>query len=155
MPLHLDVRELLALTLSAKVGLAPDYVWESVEPQLRAALLDAFGFERRALAQNIYLSEIVACMQAVRGVAWVDVDAFGSIDEATLLAGFGDDGDNDKAGDDASLMTHASAPLPATPSPWVQVLPARYADDSTLLPAQLAYLLPNVPDTLLLQEATP
>ncbi|HXS04535.1 MAG TPA: putative baseplate assembly protein, partial [Rhodanobacter sp.] len=89
LPVRLQVRELLALTLSAKVGLAPDYVWESVEPQLRAALLDAFGFERRALAQNIYLSEIVACMQAVRGVAWVDVDAFGSIDEATLLAGFG------------------------------------------------------------------
>ena len=160
LPLRLGVRELVALTLSAKVGLAPDYVWESVEPQLRAALLDAFGFERRALAQNIYLSEIVACMQAVRGVAWVDVDAFGSIDEATLLAGFGDDGDNDKAGDGASLMTHApapaaSAPLPAMPPPRVQVLPARYASDGTVLPAQLAYLPPNVPDTLLLQEATP
>ncbi len=160
LPLHLDVRELLALTLSAKVGLAPDYVWESVEPQLRAALLDAFGFERRSLAQNVYLSEIVACMQAVRGVAWVDVDALGSIDEATLLAGFGDAGDNGKGGDSASLMTHAAAPMasatvPATPPPRVQVLPARYASDGTPLPAQLAYLPPNVPDTLLLQEATP
>ena len=160
LPVRLQVRELLALTLSAKVGLAPDYVWESVEPQLRAALLDAFGFERRALAQNIYLSEIVACMQAVRGVAWVDVDAFGSIDEATLLAGFGDAGDNGKGGDGASLITHAaapvaSAPLPATPPPRVQVLPARYGSDGTPLPAQLAYLPPNVPDTLLLQEAMP
>ncbi|TPG11062.1 putative baseplate assembly protein [Rhodanobacter glycinis] len=153
LPLRLDVRELLALTLSAKVGLAPDYAWEVVEPQLRAALLDAFGFERRALAQNVYLSEIVACMQAVRGVVWVDVDALGSIDEATLLAGFGDSGDNGKGGDGASLMTHAATP--ATLPPRVQVLPARYDSDGRLLPAQLAYLPPNIPDTLLLQEATP
>jgi len=156
LPLRLDVRELLALTLSAKVGLAPDCVWESVEPLLRAALLDAFGFERRSLAQAVYLSEIVACMQAVRGVAWVDVDTFGSIDEATLLAGFGDD--NGKGGDGVSLMTHATAlatTSSATPPTRVQVLPARYDSDGTLLPAQLAYLPSNVPDTLLLQEATP
>jgi hypothetical protein len=36
----------------------------------------------------------------------------------------------------------------------VPVRPARY-DDGTLRPAQLAYLPPNVPDTLLLQEAMP
>lgn len=159
LPLQLDVRELLALTLSAKVGLAPDYGWESVEPLLRKALLDAFGFERRALAQSVYLSEIVACMQAVRGVAWVDVDAFGSLDEPTLLAGFGDTG-NGKRADGATLMTSAgplvasSAMSMALPS-RVPVLPARYASDGKLLPAQLAYLPPNVPDTLLLQEATP
>ncbi|RAN77169.1 putative baseplate assembly protein [Bacillus sp. SRB_336] len=158
LPLRLGVRELLALTLSAKVGLAPDYVWEAVEPLLRSALLDTFGFERRALAQNVYLSELVACMQAVRGVAWVDVDAFGSLDEATLLAGFGDAADNGKEGDGVSLTTHATPPAAAstaTPPPRVQVLPARQDSDGTLRPAQLAYLPPNVPDTLLLQEATP
>lgn len=158
LPLRLGVRELLALTLSAKVGLAPDYVWEAVEPSLRAALLDAFGFERRALAQNVYLSELVACMQAVRGVAWVDVDAFGSIDEATLLAGLGDAGDKGDGVEGVSLMTHATSPAAAStamPPPRVQVLPARLDSDGTLLPAQLAYLPPNVPDTLLLQEAMP
>jgi hypothetical protein len=76
------------------------------------------------------------------------------------LAGFGDAGDNGKGSDSASLMTHAAAPMasatvPAAPTPRVQVLPARYASDGTPLPAQLAYLPPNVPDTLLLQEATP
>jgi predicted phage baseplate assembly protein len=151
---QLDVRELLALTVSAKVGLLPDFAWESVEPAVRAALLDVFGFERRALAQAVYLSELVACMQAVRGVAWVDVDAFGSLDEATLLAGFGA-GDNGKQGDGAALMTHVTAATATTVSPRVAVLPARYDDTGALRPAQLAYLPPNVPDTLLLQEATP
>ena len=155
LPVRLDVRELLALTVSAKVGLLPDFAWESVEPAVRAALLDAFGFERRMLAQAVYLSELVACMQAVRGVAWVDVDAFGSLDEATLLAGFGAGGDNDKHGDGASLTTHAATTTATTVPPRVQVLPARYDDNGALRPAQLAYLPPNVPDTLLLQEATP
>jgi predicted phage baseplate assembly protein len=155
LPVRLDVRELLALTVSAKVGLLPDFAWESVEPAVRAALLDAFGFERRMLAQAVYLSELVACMQAVRGVAWVDVDAFGSLDEATLLAGFGAGGDNGKHGDGAALTTHAATTTATTVPPRVQVLPARYDDNGTLRPAQLAYLPPNVPDTLLLQEATP
>ncbi|WP_447736802.1 putative baseplate assembly protein [Rhodanobacter soli] len=154
LPVRLGVRELLALAVSAKVGLLPDFAWESVEPAVRAALLDAFGFERRALAQAVYLSELVACMQAVRGVAWVDVDAFGSLDEATLLAGFGV-GDNGKNGGDAAVTTLAfAATAPAVP-PRVQVLPARYDDNGALRPAQLAYLPANVPDTLLLQEATP
>lgn len=155
LPVRLDVRELLALTVSAKLGLLPDYAWESVEPAVRAALLDAFGFERRALAQSVYLSELVACMQAVRGVAWVDVDAFGSLDEPTLLAGFGAGGDDGKQDDGALLAPHAAATAAATVPPRVPVLPARYDAHGTLRPAQLAYLPPNVPDTLLLQEATP
>ncbi|MDE2154840.1 MAG: putative baseplate assembly protein [Xanthomonadaceae bacterium] len=156
LPLRLDVRELLALTLSAKVGLAAGYAWEAVEPQLRAALLDAFGFERRALARDVYLSEIVARMQAVRGVAWVDVDAFGSLDEATLLAGFGGDGANGKEHGDAGLpmLSGKAMTSAAMPPPRVAVLPARYDSDGNIRPAQLAYLPPDVPDTLLLQEAT-
>lgn len=138
LPLRLDVRELLALTVSAKVGLVPDHAWESVEPVLRAALLDAFGFERRALAQSVYLSEIVACMQAVRGVAWVDVDALGALDETTLLAGFGD-GQSDRDAQSGSRVV---------------VAPARFDSAGQLHPAQLAYLPPDIPDTLLLQEAT-
>lgn len=159
LPVTLDVRELISLTLSAKVGLATDYVWEAVEPLVRAALLDRFGFDRRGLARNVYLSEIVACIQAVRGVAWVDVDAFGSMDEATLLKGFGaDDPGGDKNTGENVL---AVVPKPSVASQLgtvnqrVQALPARYDDSGNLLPAQLAYFLPTVPDTLLLQEAKP
>lgn len=164
LPVGLDVRELLALTLSAKVGLAPDYAWESVEPALRAALLDAFGFERRALAQNVYLSEVVACMQAVRGVAWADVDAFDQADEQRIIDGLGGgNSGNGKGGDGANLagastrllQATATAPWPAL-LPTVQALPARFGTDGVgVLPAQLACFLPDVPDTLLLQEAAP
>jgi hypothetical protein len=159
LPVSLDVRELLALTLSAKVGLAPDYAWETVEPQVRAALLDRFGFERRGLAQNAYLSEIVACIQSVRGVAWVDADAFGYLDEATVVEGLGGDGNGDK-GDGGSGPGMVAIARTGTfdrlaVNQRVQALPARYDDDGKPLPAQIAYFLPTVPDTLLLQEATP
>jgi hypothetical protein len=142
LPVALDVRELLALSLSAKVGLAADYAWEFVEPVIRATLLDAFGFERSALAQNVYLSQVIACIQGVRGVAWVDVDAFDTLDESTVLASLGD-GDGDDLPDVPGVVQR------------VVVQPARLDAQGQPLPAQLAYFLPNVPDTLLLQEATP
>lgn len=142
LPVAVDVRELLALSLSAKVGLAADYAWEFVEPVIRATLLDAFGFERSALAQNVYLSQVIACIQGVQGVAWVDLDAFDTLDESAVLASLAD-GDGDDLPDVPGVVQR------------VLVQPARLGAQGQPLPAQLAYFLPNVPDTLLLQEAAP
>lgn len=155
LPVALDMRELVALTLSAKVGLKPDYLWTSIEPQVRCALLATFGFEQRTLAQDVYLSQVVACIQSVRGVAWVDVDAFGSLDEATLLSGFGADSKGDDGGhSDGPILQLSPSASNAVPD-RVRAMPARFGGDGSILPAQLAYFLPDVPDTLLLQEATP
>jgi predicted phage baseplate assembly protein len=81
--IRVDLRELKVLTLSAKVRLAPDYLWEPVATAIRAALLDVFGFQRRALGQPALLSEVISLMQNIDGVAYVDVDAFGGIPEKT------------------------------------------------------------------------
>ncbi len=148
LPVRLREREWLALTLSAKVGLAPDYAWESVEPVLRAALLDAFGFDRRALGQQAWLSGAVACIQNVRGVAWVDVDVFDRIDRLSLLAGFGG-GQQDA--DDANRVLVLEPADKLDPSRVGQ----RLLDRIEVAPHQIAYLSPTIPDTLLLQEATP
>ncbi|RUL78922.1 putative baseplate assembly protein [Dyella choica] len=162
LPVDLSVRELLALRVSAKVGLAPDQQWEAVEPLVRAAVLDRFGFERRELAQNVYRSELIACVQAVRGVAYVTVDLFSSFDRETLLLGFeGRDKPNNglERSDAPSLnaaMLKQKLPLNEVLEAFIPVLPTRRDPDDplTILPAQLAYLLPDIPDTLLLQEAT-
>lgn len=151
LPLDLGVCRPLALTLSAQVGLAADYAWESVEPQLRAALLDAFGFERRALAQNIYLSEVVACIQAVRGVAWVDVDTFGSLDEDALVSSLAGTSANDDSSEGSSVWNDTV--VQRKPVGMVPAQPAGLDKDGQLQAAQLLCLLPDVPDTLLLQEA--
>ncbi len=81
--IRVDLRELKVLTLSAKVRLAPDYLWEPVATAIRATLLDVFGFQRRALGQPALLSEVISVIQNIDGVAYVDVDAFGGIPEQT------------------------------------------------------------------------
>jgi hypothetical protein len=75
------VRELLLIVLSAKVRIHPDYLWEDVAARLRAALIEAFSFEARQLGQHVFLSEVYAVMQAVRGVVYVDIDSFGGVPE--------------------------------------------------------------------------
>ena len=155
---RLAARELVALALQAKVGLQPDYAWESVEPTVRSALLDRFGFERAELGRNLHRSEVIACIQAVRGVAWVDLDVFAGLDEAALLEGFSPDDDDDSTSNLLAVSTGLSGA--ATTSSALIVRPARWERDprtqgDLLRPAQLAYLPSNVPDVLLLQEAMP
>lgn len=138
-PLMVDARELLLLIISANVKLLPDYLWDSTEPRIRAALLDFFHFERRDLGQDVLLSEVIYTIQSVPGVDYVDVDILDHVSEGITpeelmnlfqglerneripveLAGFRDDG----AGTDAGPM-----------------------------PAQLAYLTPAIPDTLILRR---
>ncbi|MBO7942390.1 hypothetical protein JTP77_041790, partial [Streptomyces sp. S9] len=78
------MRERLALVLQAKLKLLPGYQWEPVSQAVRERLLDRFGFHARAIAQPALLCELVAAMQSVRGIDWVDVDSFGAIPETTL-----------------------------------------------------------------------
>jgi predicted phage baseplate assembly protein len=82
-PVEVAVRELALLVISARIRVEPDRLWELVEPKVRAALLDAFAFERRELGQDALLSEVVSTIQAVPGVDYVDVEAFAKVAEGT------------------------------------------------------------------------
>ena len=81
-PIQIDLRELMLLVIRARVRLHPDYLWESVAPKIRAALLDAFGFDRRELGQDVLLADVIATIQGVPGVTYVDVDLLESISES-------------------------------------------------------------------------
>jgi LysM repeat protein len=78
-PFQVALRELVLLVIDAKVKLLPDYMWEAVEPKIRAKLLDVFSFERRELGQDAVLSQVLSVMQEIEGVDYVDVDTFDSI----------------------------------------------------------------------------
>ena len=90
------------------------------------------------------LSEVISTLQSVAGVAYVDLDALGGVAERN------DDGTvrtPNELTDAAQLIVTAGKPdqrvrvnLPELP---------RTADD-VIRPAQLAYLVPEVPDTLIL-----
>lgn len=143
LPIGLAIRELLLLVISARVRLLPDYVWEKVAPRIRARLLDTFSFENRELGQDVFLSEVISAIQSIEGVAYVDVDSFGGLGEKNP------DGTvrtpNELIAEAQSIV---QGPLPQRVRVNLPELPK--PPGGQILPAQLAYLPPEVPDTLIL-----
>ena len=141
LPLRVEVRELLALVISANVKVLLDYRWEELEPRIRATLLDRFGYENCELAQDVRASEVIATIQGVRGVQYVDLDLLRGIDETELIAQL------------ELLDRNSSTTLPnvVTDATRIEVKGARF-EAGKIRQAQLAYLQPTVPDTLILNE---
>ncbi|HEX4708654.1 MAG TPA: putative baseplate assembly protein [Candidatus Udaeobacter sp.] len=150
LPIRVGLRELLALIISANVSVLPDYQWESVEPKIRTTLLDVFGFQRRELGQTVFLSEVIRAIQQVDGVAYVDVDLLSSISEAELSSP-----DLEKKLEqlaatttpESYLLVHLAETVGPPRMAGYQILPR-----NGIFPAQLAFLTPDVPDTLILKE---
>ena len=135
-PVTLALRDRLALVISANVRVAPDYAWELVEPRIRAALLRDYGFARIRLGRDLVLAGAIAAIQGIAGVDYVDVDVFDTVTETQLLAQFG---------------TSSAATLVRRER--LAVAEARL-ERGIVRPAQIAYLTPEVPDTLILKEIT-
>jgi predicted phage baseplate assembly protein len=154
--LRLAVRELVVVRIAAGVRLDPNYLWSAVEPKIRTALEEAFGFERQELAQPIAASRVVATIQAVPGVVYIDLDAIRGLTEQQAI----------------ELLTPPPQPVPGDsdrpPSlgsktrgetaadrhrSFVSALPARF-EEGSILPAQLAYVRPDLANTVVLREIT-
>lgn len=150
LPLKVSVRRLLALVVSAGVKVLPDHHWDTVEPPVRAAVLAVCGFDRRELGEDVLPSEVVAAMQAVRGVDYVDLDVLAAVSAEDvvrqLAAGVGHGQDLEDA---RPAPPRAVQRRPAPRRVVVQL--ARLVDEQ-LRPAELAYLQPGVPDSLILNE---
>jgi hypothetical protein len=142
-PVQVALRKLKLLVIVAQAKVLPDYQWETVAPNLRTALTDVFGFDRRELGQPAFQSEAVAAMQAVEGVAYVLVKTFDAVGEdftVGQLAGLATSLALKKC-IEANLAQHNPSSDPTDPS-------------SRILPAELVYLTPDISDTLLLTELT-
>jgi predicted phage baseplate assembly protein len=146
-PFRVDLRELLLLVLSARVRIAEDHLWEVVEGRVRTALLDAFSFDRRELGDDALLSVAVSVMQAVPGVEWVDVDTFGGIPERVL------DGTVRRLLEPSEITAAVNAVVAAGEPPARVRVNLAEREGGGIRPAQLAYLSPLVPATLILNEA--
>lgn len=160
LPLQVAVREAVFVFISARVKVLPDYRWEDVEPKVRAALLDVLGFDRRELGQPVLLGEVIATVQAIEGVDYVDVDLLDGVSE-------GDAADPETLA--AKLASFAASTDPSSPScgcgcdekprqrvtaDLARVDPSAADPALRLRPAQMAYLNPALPDTLVLTEVT-
>jgi hypothetical protein len=161
LPVQIEPRELVVLVLSAKVRIAPDYLWDKVAEKIRATVAEAFGFAKRALGQPALLCEIMSVIQNVEGVAYVDVDAFGGLPEKKPET----DSKNAPTGKRRLLtLTELAAQVramidlsrggdqtPPAPADRVDVNLADF-ENGSLRPAQLAIFTPAVPDTLILNQ---
>lgn len=139
-PVELETRYLKTLFMSANVKVHPDYLWESVETKVRAALLERFSFDRRDLGQDALLSQAVAAVQGVEGVVYVDFDLFDDVAEGVSVE------ELLTVGEDLKLRARVHAYLAHIESA------ATLGAQSRIRPAQLVLLTPLVPDTLILRE---
>jgi hypothetical protein len=151
-PLELVSRELLILLVSAGIRIHPDHRWETVVTAVRTRLLEGLGFGRRDLGQDVTASEVLALMQAVPGVLYVDLDLLATlhsmVDDPLAQDGHRPATPEEIEAELASVLA-SSAGRPAAPR--LRVEPAR-REAAALLPAQLAMLLPDVPATLVLNQ---
>ncbi|MFE4748969.1 putative baseplate assembly protein [Streptomyces mirabilis] len=137
LPVTVAVRELSLIVVAADVVVDPDHRWDLVERRLRAALLERFGFAVRELGEDVVLSRIVAAAQAVPGVVRADVTTLGLI-----------------PGDlTPSRLATLAKQLAGSPQARIPVEEAHRDKSGRLVPAGLAVLSLDVPDTLILKEA--
>ncbi len=154
-PFQVQAGELVLLMIWAKIRLLPDYLWQKVEAQVRAALLDALGFEQRDLGQGVVYSEVVSAIQAVPGVAYVDLEYLDAVERMRLTQFL-------ESGNDPAVKPET------TPASLVNALnltlrtriPCRLAQLSdapppNILPAQMAFLSSEVKHMLVLEEIKP
>ncbi len=155
LPVQVDARELIVLVLSVKIRLDPDYLWDPVAAQIKANLMDAYGFQNRDLGQPALLCEVIALIQKTEGVVYVDVDAFGGIPEKTTDA----NGTRrlltlDEITETVQDITGTgSKESKATSGPQQRVdVNVAGRDKGGIHPAQLAIFTPAVPDTIVLNQ---
>ncbi len=155
---QVSLRERITLVLQAKIRLRDGYRWEPVSTAVRTRLLDRFGFAQRVLARPVLLCELIAAIQSVPGVDWVDVDSFGGIPEKIVPAG-----STQGVLITQDQITHAvqailGAVETQTGSKHSAVPPQRIDANRAVLaggivrPAQLAMFAPAVSDTLILNQ---
>lgn len=146
-PFLVAMREKIVLAGSANVRVDPDYLWTDVAPRIRAALVDTFSYDHRDFAQPIYPSEVVATIQNVPGVVYVDLDALGGIKANQLI----------------QLPTQTTSTTTAGRNPNEPKLPAlkginpitprlAHKGPRLLHAAQLAYLPKELADLFILTE---
>lgn len=137
LPVAVGVREQRLIVIVAGVRVQADHAWPEVEPRLRGALLDRFGFDNRALGEPVVLSRVIAAAQAVRGVDAIDVQGFALAPEAITPDGL------------KALREQLGE---APPDRLLCESARRRPGGAGHLPAQLAVLSARVPDTLILTE---
>jgi predicted phage baseplate assembly protein len=130
--------EKIVIAGSAGVRVHPDYLWVNVGPAIRAMLIETFSYDRRELGQAVYPAEVIAAIQNVPGVSYVDLDALGGIRSTNLV-------DFDAKDPDAAKLPKIISVNPIVPN-------LARAKKKGLRPAQLACLPADLAELFVLRE---
>jgi len=133
-PVQVASCTLLLIFINANVSVLPDYQWETVEPDIRAALLEEFAFANRDLGQDILASEVIAAIQSVEGIEYVDVQALATITQQFTSADL------------------ARLSLAATVPDRIRVNGSRRDRKGQLIAAAVAFLSPDISDLVILNR---
>lgn len=149
-------REVVLLLIRARVAIQSRYEWKNIELQIREALYDRFSYERSEFGRDVLRSDAISVMVDVEGVDYVDVDVFSAVAE-----------------NEADQLPELLAGRAVKRRSRIVVNPARIAvetsfGDSTgtnavtagreatgargVHGAELCFLTPDVPDTLILEQ---
>lgn len=140
-PIQVALRKLKLLVISAGVKVLADYKWESVEPNIRAALLDTFGFDQRDLGQSAFLGEVISAIQRVEGVSYVNVTTFDSVAEDVTAA-------------ELATLASTLALKNVVEADLAHVDPTETNPTKRIAPAELAIVTPDILDTVILTQIT-
>jgi predicted phage baseplate assembly protein len=141
-PVQVCLRRVKLLVIVAGIQLAPDYLWEDVQPRIQAAVQALFDFDARDFGQPAFLSEAIAAMQGVEGVLYVDVQKFDSVSD-------------DVTAKDLLTLTANLKLNPFVSADLARLDPSAdpTGDPCTRIrPAELVFLTPDIPDTLFLTQ---
>jgi hypothetical protein len=141
-PVQVAVCRVRLIVMAATVALLPAYAWEDVAPKLRTCVLALFAFDARDLGQTAFQSEAVAVLQGVTGVAWVNVTTFDGVPDsitAQQLASLG--------------LTLRKRPYIRSELVYVNNNAAP-GSANRIVPAELVFMTPDIPDTLILTQAS-
>jgi predicted phage baseplate assembly protein len=124
----------------ADIAVEADRLFVDIEPQARAALYEKFGFAQRDIGQSLYASEVVATLQTVPGVLYVNLRLLVGAPQPTDIAALKALVD---AGGVEDLVANVARVDPGGGPP------------RTLLPGELVYLSDTLPQLLMLNEVQP
>ena len=124
--------------IEAGVTVAAGYLWTDVQLAVRTALTATFAFSKRDLGKTLYVSEVIAAIQGVRGVSHVNLTRMTDVPQPSTVEQL-----------HAAINAGGVHDLIAQPA---RVDPGSRGRPRKILPAELVYLPDTLPDLLVLNE---
>ena len=140
LPIQVLTTDPLLLVINARIKTLPDAPWTTVAPMVQAALLSRFSFETQVPGASVYLSSVISTIQQVPGVEYALIDGFDTISRSEVSS----------AAEFQKKLSQLA--MPARVPAIIPLKLEHLSKSGTIQPSEIAFLTPDLPDTILLTE---